>query len=924
MKKINPAMLALSETRLISEIEDSEVNVPGYSIIRCDAENRNTGGVVMYIRDDIRYEIVLIKKLESNCWCAAIEMKEKLYKGMIMAIYHSPSASDGEFVRFLEDITEDLIIRGDCIVIGDFNIDFSIDSFYSKKLQTIMLNLGMKQYVNKPTRVTKDSKTIIDLIFANNQVDVQVMHEPKITDHAWLKVRMGESKVENQYREFISRNYSEFNIDEFIMLVENKIGRNQDLEVSERAKKLIDGMVESLDIMAPRKKFRIPKKWEGKKWFSDEIRVAAAKRDEAFRQAVYANTEQSWVQFKVNRNVVVKLIRAKKKEYYENMIDFNKENPTTMWKTLKEIIRGEPVGTKEIENIDFEILDNIDYSTIGCNIADKFNLYYIQSINSIVESIIGDKPAYAGKRIIYAIENRENMENFERVTIEHLEEIVKGLPKKKGTEEGITSDILKEAFCVIKEEFVDIINNSLRDGCCPEDWKTSTIIPIPKVDKAKKASEFRPINVLPIYEKVLELVVKEQIEMYFENNNIITEHQSGFRKHYSCETAIQTVINEWKLIVSERKMVGVIFMDLKRAFETIDRERLLGKLYQYEFRGKVLEWLNSYLKNRTQQVRFNNKWSKLMATEYGVPQGSVLGPLLFIIYINDIIKVCPEECKIKMFADDTLIYVDGESSAELERKMNMMFVIVEKWMNVNKLKMNAGKTKYMIVRSIRKELRGNVTLKCLDGTEIERVETMKYLGVMIDDRLRFSDHCDYMLKKIGKKTSFLNRIGSSILAYTRCTVYKTIIAPHFEYCATLLIGMGETQLSRLQKAQNRAMRVILQCNKYTKVEHMLQALQFMSIRQRLYYNVCTFVFKIVNNMLLEQLKDQIELVGSNSDRQTRQTGDIAIGFRRTRSAQKSMFYEGVKMYNALPAEIKRCDKLEKFKRMLKEHVLRTI
>ena len=118
-------------------------------------------------------------------------------------------------------------------------------------------------------------------------------------------------------------------------------------------------------------------------------------------------------------------------------------------------------------------------------------------------------------------------------------------------------------------------------------------------------------------------------------------------------------------------------MDLKRAFETIDRERLIGKLYQSGIRGMVLKWLRSYLNNRTQQVRFNNKWSKLIATEYGVPQGSVLGPLLFILYINDIIKVCPEGCSIKIFADDTLIYVTGESSEELENKMNMAFWIVE-------------------------------------------------------------------------------------------------------------------------------------------------------------------------------------------------------------------------------------------------------
>lgn len=130
-----------------------------------------------------------------------------------------------------------------------------------------------------------------------------------------------------------------------------------------------------------------------------------------------------------------------------------------------------------------------------------------------------------------------------------------------------------------------------------------------------------------------------------------------------------------------------------------------------------------------------------------MPQGSVLGPLLFIMYINDITNTCPEECSIKMFADDTLIYVIGENSVELETKMNTVFKIVEQWMSANQLKMNGGKTKYMIVRSVRKEQRGNITLSCSDGIETERVERMKYLGIIIDDKLQFKDHCDYMLKQ---------------------------------------------------------------------------------------------------------------------------------------------------------------------------------
>ena len=144
----------------------------------------------------------------------------------------------------------------------------------------------------------------------------------------------------------------------------------------------------------------------------------------------------------------------------------------------------------------------------------------------------------------------------------------------------------------------------------------------------------------------------------------------------------------------------------------------------------------------------------------------------------------------------------------------------------------------------------------------------------------------------------------------RCAIYKTIVAPHFEYCATLIVDMGATELLKLQIAQNRAMRVILQCNRYTRVKDMLQAMQFMSIRQKLYYNVCIFSHKVVNGRLPKELKNKLYIVGSRSGRVTRQAGDIVIGFRRTRSAQKSMYYEGVKMYNAVPTEVKNCKRIK--------------
>lgn len=915
---INPAFVALSETRLTPDIDDCEVNMPGYSVVRCDGENRNAGGVMMYIRDDIKYEVIAREKIVSNCWCVAVEIKDLIYRGIVLVVYHSPSASDGDFVRFIVDVVDLLVAKGQCIMLGDFNIDLMADMFYARKIINEMLNLGMKQYVDKPTRITESSQTLIDLVFANTKVKCIVYDKPRITDHLWVSVELNKSNIKEKYREFTSRDYSKFLIDDFLYKVEEKLERKGNLEVNERVEKFIQNMVAALDMVAPKKKFKIPKVWEGKKWYTDDIRMATKTRDEAYAKAIYTGEEQDWLHFKTKRNIVVKIIRKKKKEYYEYMIDGNKNDPVLMWKTLKEVIRGEAIGSKEIDKIDFELVRNVDES----NVANNFNLFYIQSINNIIESI--ENNDNNNKEIIFMVKNRVIMENFELVNLEKLEQIVMALPNKKGTDEGISSDILKMTFHVIKYELLGIINDSLTKGVCPEGWKTATVIPIPKIEKPRKASDYRPINILPIYEKVLELIVKEQIEEFVQRNDIISEHQSGYRKYHSCESALQSVLDDWKLSTSEGKMIGVVFLDLKRAFETVDRKRLLVKLDQYGMKGKVLEWFRTYLNNRFQQVKFNNKWSKCLKTEYGVPQGSVLGPLLFTIYINDIVEVCPEEYNIKMFADDTLLYVNGECSEEIERKANTILNIVEKWMCANKLKMNVSKTKFMIVRSVRKEQRGNIKLRCYDGNVIERVDKIKHLGVIIDDRLQFKDHCDYMLKKIGKKTSFLNRIGNFISAYARCTVYKSIIAPHFEYCASLLVGVGETQLKKLQVAQNRAMRVVLQCNKYTKVEHMLQALQFMSVRQRLYYSVCIFIFKIVNNMAPVVLSNKIEIEVRECDRQTRQAENIRLTLRKTRSAQKSLFYEGIKMYNSLPIEIRQREKLTSFRRLLKEYVVKSV
>jgi len=211
-----------------------------------------------------------------------IEVKEKWYKGVIMVIYHSPSASDADFLDFLVDIVEDLIIKRACIVVGDFNIDLMINSFYAKKLQTTMNSMGMKQHVNKRTRVTKQSRSIIDLVFSNKEIEVSVMYEPMIIDHTCLKIEQKKDRIDSKYRKYTARDYSEFDVDRYMEILQNGLEHNRNSNVSERTGRLIDNMVQALNMEAPKKQVEIPRRRQGKRWFTDEIRKATKRRDEAY------------------------------------------------------------------------------------------------------------------------------------------------------------------------------------------------------------------------------------------------------------------------------------------------------------------------------------------------------------------------------------------------------------------------------------------------------------------------------------------------------------------------------------------------------------------------------------------------------------------------------------------------------------------
>lgn len=285
---------------------------------------------------------------------------------------------------------------------------------------------------------------------------------------------------------------------------------------------------------------------------------------------------------------------------------------------------------------------------------------------------------------------------------------------------------------------------------------------------------------------------------------------------------------------------------------------MLTKLEKLGVRGRELDWMRSYLTHRTQTTKFGGVSSTEAEVTVGLPQGSKLAAILFLLYVNDI-KSCLKHLMLLLFADDTLVYYSGDNINEIESKVNEDLERINKWLNVNKLKLNVQKTKYMVITKNYQD-KFDMNIK-INNESIERTSAIKYLGVIIDCNLKMKSHHEYMCKKIAKKIGFFARISSKLSIENRIKVYKTIIAPHFEYCSSILSMFNVGEFEALQKLQNRAMRIVLRCRGDTSIKLMLETLNWMNVKQRIMYRTMVVVFQLKNKMLPNYLTRKISYIG---------------------------------------------------------------
>ena len=486
--------------------------------------------------------------------------------------------------------------------------------------------------------------------------------------------------------------------------------------------------------------------------------------------------------------------------------------------------------------------------------------------------------------------------------------------------DDISPYICKKIISTIASPLCSIINQSFNTGVFPDELKIARVVPIHKAGDKLLVTNYRPISILPFFSKIFEKLMHNRLMKYLDTNDILTNNQYGFRNKSSTHLAL---LNLTDIITKELEnnnfSIGV-FIDLSKAFDTINHTILLQKLGRYGIRGTILDWFHSYLNNRTQYVNINDSNSDPLPVTVGVPQGSILGPLLFIIYINDIVNVFALMNTI-MFADDTNLFFSNKDLSILFKTVNNELEKIAKWFKCNRLSLNLDKTSYIIFTTRNKKIIDtNLDIK-IDGITLELVQKTKFLGVIINSHLNWKDHIQLVQSKISKNIGILYKISSKLPINILKSLYFTLIQPYYQYCNIVWATGKSLALDSLFRTQKKVIRIISKKNRLAHTDPLFKSLSILKLSDINHLQVGCFVYKSINKQLPRQFNNFFTINSTIHNHNTRQAYKLHRMSYRIHIRENSICIFGARFWNTLEVDLINSVSFQIFKNKLKKRLL---
>ena len=452
-------------------------------------------------------------------------------------------------------------------------------------------------------------------------------------------------------------------------------------------------------------------------------------------------------------------------------------------------------------------------------------------------------------------------------TPNEIEKLISSLDSSKAVgPHAIPINLIKLANLYIAKPLSHIYNQSFLDGVFPDELKMSRIIPLHKGDCPYTLTNYRPISIFSPFSNILEKLMCNRLISFLDKHSVLYKYQFGFRKSHSTSLALIEIVDNLLHALDNGLYTLGVFMDFSKAFDTVNHQILLSKLLHYGVRGTAFNWFKSYLKDRPQFDDLNGAHFSVKTLLCGIPQGSNLGPLLFLIYINDIAN-CSKILKIRLFADDTNIFLEGKDGLSLTQQMNSELINITNWLKANKLSLNIKKSKYMIIASGKKQTLTSSII--LDGNLLEETNSFKYLGVYVDNRLTWSDHIKVICKKIAKNIGIMSKLRHYLDLDSLRKVYFSLIYPYLQYGIVTWGNTYESRLNQLHVLNNKVLRIITFSDFKAHAPPIYKSLGILQLKDIVYLQKCMFIYDYHNNNLPDAFSNYFKTISEIHQYNTR-------------------------------------------------------
>ena len=916
-KGIIPAAILMCETFLNSN-NVRMCKIEGYTLVHNNRKSKG-GGVAIYIfnplnfslRDDLTYNI------NNQFETIFIELTphNQSKKILIGEIYRTPDSNPHSSLERYTELLEKLNRTNKHTIIGtDQNFDLlqTHVTMHSDFLNTFISH-GLTPCITQPTRVTQSTATLIDNFYTKG---IKVSKSHVITAHSsdHFPIMISTAPIALKLPKSVTFQARNFTPQVYLHIVNELQAQNwqqlHHMNTNTAFTHFMSTLTNIIDTHAPLKTFIVKRKnIRREPWFTKALQISSKKLRKLYKEYISSKDIHAHNKYIEYRNLYNKIRKAAKTLHYSSLFNEYRNNIKKTWNLINSLTG---TGRRTDTPVNSLFVDNT-HITNPNHIAETFATHFA--------SVSTKTHGHTYNALDHAHIRLSDHTFFLLPTTPHeILKIINAIkPKKSAGHDALNSQLLKHIKFGIITPLDIIINKSFTEGIFPTSLKISKVIPIHKNKDKSFPSNYRPISLLPSISKIFEKILVKRLTHFLNSQHLLTDHQFGFRKNHSTVHAITKFTLNIISNITVNKPTIATFIDFSKAFDRIDHQILLHKLYLYGIRGTPLTLITSYLKHRSFFVSHNNCISQHKIIDgLGIPQGSVLGPLLFLIYINDLPQYLSDSNTV-LFADDTTIYQSHENLNILHANMNTSLQKLNHWCNINQIQINQTKTKYMIFNSHSQSPPSTPSIT-LNGTPIEQVQFFKFLGITIDNKLTWSEHTKNIKLKIAQGMHALSSIKNFSTTKIRTMIYHSLIHSHLTYGCHIWGNALQKHTRPLYITQKKALRKIENAPYNSPSAPLFLKHQILTLAKLYKYQTILLMHDFHNAHLpnaLMTLFTQLQPAHSN----TRTSHLIRPPQSHLRLTHSSTLYTGPQLYRSAPPFVRTTQNAKGLKKALKKHII---